>query len=492
MTGLPVAEEGAAPTAGHGTIAELLSLKKSETAKVKPPKPEETSKEKKLDEVDKKLQEMLFRGKPKKKKAADEEEAIAEPGPEEEPPAPAPAPAKQPAPAKKAAPVKDRAAELRERELALEKERLELEREKLELQKAASKPAQQPQPKVDVSALSEDERQDLEYQTEVFKAMAKMDNSKYGGLATKYTEAVVAESRYKQQWEKDHPGEVFDPEDGEHDAFFSKNQVRYDKKDFKKAEAAIANEDNPKLDRLEKSNQELMAKEKLRELEPKATQVWLRHVDAMLEAIDPSMAKSARTGGKDQIVKDFPEEYVEVFKAAAMLESVSREAHKILDGGGLFAPQLNNDVHQFILNRIRNQERIIPQQPRDERIDPDGRDFATWEQWVNMSPQQQSAHWHLGPEEIVDMLSHELAVSVKSELERIDKIAEARKKRLSGAQNGNGHPHEEVEITPPRRSPSASPGAASKTTVDTPAKVAVPADDKFAKMIRSKLFQRSS
>jgi len=482
MTGLPVESEEAHPSGQPGSISELLSLKKA----AKPKAADE--KEKKLDEVDKKLQEMLFRGR-KKKAKSEVEPAVEEPP---APPEPAPGTPGAPPPPKKPvkAPAKDRATELRERELALEKEKLDLEREKLELEKAARKPAEPQKEDADLSQLSQDER----YELEVFGVMAKMDATKYGTLAKRFTDVAKATAKYKAEWEKENAGSTFNPDDSEHDSFFEKNQVRYDKRDFKRAEHRLATEDvaDPRLEKLESTNKELLARDKLRELKPRIEKTWLTHAAAMLEAIDPQIAKSGQKGGKEQLLKDFPEECEEIFPAAAALEAVSEEAHKILESGGLFAPQAGNRTHEQILHIIRTQEEIIPRQPREDRLDPEGRDFATWAQWVTMSEQQQASHWHLGAEEVVDIVARVLAKKVKDELERIDKISEARRKRKAAAENGNGHLEEEDTIPPPPRSPSASPGAASKTTVDTPMRASVPADDKFAKIIRASLFKRSS
>lgn len=502
ITGLPVQEGNNQPTP-LGTIADILALRRADKPEKKdePRKDGDSEKEvqereknKKLEDVDSKLREMLFKAKPKKSKAKTEDEPAKEVSKTDDEPevareleevTPAPAPAK--APAKKVV-LKDRAAEIRERELELEKQRLDLERQKLEMEKGRNQPT--PKPEEDLSALSPDER----YELEVFQVMAKTDQAKYGDLPKKFTDVARATARYKLQWEKDNPGETFNPDDSDHDAFFSKHQVRYDRKEFRRAENKLANEgapQDPKIEQIEKTQREILAKEKVRELEPVIHKTWATHAEAMVEAIDPAILKAFKEGGKDKMLAEFPEESVEVMQAGEALSVVTQESYKLLEGDGLFEPSPGNRVHQRILETIRKQEAIIPLQPKADRLDPDGRDFATWEQWANMSPQQQSNHWHLGPEEVVDIISRDIAARVKYELDRINKIAESKIKRQS-APKGGDKPATVGEKPAERKSPATSPSTASKATVDTPAKSHDGSEDKFSKIIRSSLFKRSS
>lgn len=479
ITGLPVQSSEKPHTLPTGTVAEMLSAKKADKPKAEV-KPEDKAKEDKLDDVDKKLREMLFKG--KKKEPVKEETVKEEPKEVAVEPVVEEVKAKEPVkPAKKAV-VRDRAAELRERELELEKQRLDLEREKLELDKSRNKPAQ---PKAeDLSFLSDEER----YELEIFQVMAKMDAGKYSGLPAKFSDAAKATAKYKAQWEKDNPGESFDPESNDHDDFFSKNQVKYDRKDFKRAEHRLATEGetDPKLEKLEKANLDLMARQKEKDLEPSIRNVWAASLDLMVESIDPEIAKTIRAGGRDKLMEDYPVEGEEITRAAEALSAISSEAHKLLEGDGLFAPDSGNRIHGRILDVIRKQESLIPGQPRENRLDPDGRDFATWSQWVNFSPQEQANHWHLGAAEVVDIISSELAGRVKYELDRLNKLAESKTKRSAKVE-----PQAKVkEKTEEKRSPSASPGGASKSTVDTSTKPAAPAEDRFTKIIRSKLFSR--
>lgn len=473
ITGLPVQTETPSPKI-TGTVADLLAHKKADV--VSEPKPEEAEKEKKLDTVDEKLREMLFK-KPVKKKEEPKPE-VEQPAPEAEKTEPEPAKPKQ----TKKVVVKDRAAEIRERELELERQRLELERERLELEKASRRP-EPVKEEADLSLLSPEER----YEFEVFQAMG-------GDLPKQFLATVKAAARYKAQWEKDHPGERFNPDDSDHDEFFSKNQIKYDKREFKRAEIKLANEGttDPKLEKLEKTNRELLAKDKLRDMEQIIHESWLRNADTMVEIIDPEIVKSSREGGPEKMIKDFPVESEEIIKAAQALRAFAYESHKILDGDGLFAPENGNRVHDRILEIIRQQERLIPQQPRDQRLDADGRDFATWSQWVSMSPQQQANHWHLGAEEVTDIVARDLASRVKYELDRASKLAEARASRRASAPKGPGNEGVVKEKPQEIRAPAASPGSASKTTVDTPAKSNTRSEDNLTKIIRSGLFKRTS
>lgn len=473
-----------------GTVAEMLSMRKADKPKTVPEKDEDKAKEKDLDDIDQKLNEMLFK---KKKTPAKPDPETPAKEPEKDPETPAavepietPAPAKQPAkaPAKKAV-VKDRAAELRERELELEKQRLELERERLELEKKKSAPVQQKPQEEDLSLLSSDER----YELEVFNVMSKLDPSKYGDLPKRFSDVAKATAKYKIQWEKDNPGEVFDADDSAHDAFFTKNHVKYDRKDFKRAELKLATEGetDPKVEKLEQANRQLLAKQKLQELEPQIVNAWANSLDSMIESINPDIVKVAREGGKAKLLEDYPVEGEEILMAAEALNVISIEAHRLLEGDGLFEPDNNNRVHARILDIIRDQERRIPSQAREDRLDPDGRDFATWSQWARMSVQEQANYWHIGASEVVDIVSRDLAASVRKQISRLEKLAESKTKRIKPEVKSS-----EIREKPAEhKSPSASPGGASKTTVDVSVKQQSAPEDNLTKIIRNGLFKRS-
>ena len=460
-----------------------MALRRSEKKK-EPVDDKDKEKEKQLDDVDKTLRDMLFKNKKKEPKKPEPEE------PEEEatvaaPPAPDPEPKPTtPKPTKKVA-AKDRVAELRERELQLQKERLDLERERLELEKARSKQPEQPKNTEDLSQLSSDER----YELEVFNVMATLDKSKYGDLPKKFSDVAKATAKYKAQWEKDNPGESFDPDDSVHDSFFESNQIKYDKKDFRRAENKLADggEPDPKIQELEKSNKELLAKHKLKELEPTINTVWADRFTSMIEAINPEIVQHAKKGA-EKLLEEFPVEGEEILRAGEALNTVSVEAHRILEGDGLFEPDPSNRVHGKILDIIRTQERLIPAQPAENQLDPDGRQFATWAQWSGMSAQEQQNYWHMGAYEVVDIISKEFSARVKHEIARLDKLSESRQKRAAG-NNGNGKPEEKPAE---HRSPPASPSSARKSTVDTTTKTPAAAEDKLGKIIRNNLFKRSS
>lgn len=450
-----------------GTVADILSARRKS-----PPKDEkEKEKAEKLDKASETLRQQLFKPrKAKEEKSVEQIAPVEEPG-DEKPEEAARVREVKPATTKKVV-VKDRNAELAERLADLERERLDIEKQKLELErKRLEAPASRVPDQEAMRHLSPDER----YEYEVFQKMG-------GDLAKRFLEVAGVTARYKADWEKKNPGNHFDPEDSEHDAFFADNQIKYDKLAFRRAEAKLANEgeENPKVKELERQNAEIRAEQRLRSLEPQIREVFADNIEQLIGVLDKDVAKAARES-KEKLLSEYPEEGEELVTAASALEAISFEAHRILEVGA--SPEPGNRAQQHILSLIRQQEALIPRQPRDQRLDPEGRDFATWDQWVSMTPNQQANHWHLGAREVTDIVTADIAQRLKTKLDVINRAVERRMKKVSVA---------EARPAPTTRSPAASPAAASKSSVDTTGKVSAGANDAISKIISSTLFKRSS
>lgn len=474
LTGLPVIEHDEFPDVPiNGTVKEMLTLAKGKRKKEE--KVDEKPKEKSTDVVDEKLKNFLFGRKPKPAAPKDGEPAPEVPdGDLETPPDPKPAKAKEPV--KKKAVAKDHAADLAEKFADLERQRMELEKQRLEVERErikAQTPAREIKPDAGLEILSEDER----YELEVLQQMAKLDSSKYGDLPRKFTDLAKATAEYKAKWESENEGESFDPDDSAHDSFFQKNQIRYAKKDFKAAEMALVRPEQPKDESALKEIQSLKAKEKVREVMPRAIQVFAEGVESFLDQLDPEMAKSARDGGRDKLIEDFPDDADEVLRAASSIEAVSIEAHRILETDGLVEIDGSNKVHNLIVDIIRRKEPVTV-----GVRDSEGRPFATWSQWASMTDQQRAAHWHLGAAEIVDIVSQDLAASVRADLDRINSRVQ---NRLKGAAQA-------ATTVKPKVSPVTSPSSANRATVDTSSKLRKDDQSSFQKTIRSALFKRAS
>lgn len=476
ITGLPVIEHDEFPEVPiTGTVKEMLTLAKGKKKKEEKPDKKDEPKDKSTDAVDEKLKSFLFGRKPKPSAPKEGEPAPETPeGEVETPPDPKPAKAKEPA--KKKAVARDHAADLAEKFAELERQRMELEKQRLEVERERIKsqaPAREVKPDTSLDILSEDER----YELEVLQQMAKQDASKYGDLPKKFTDLAKATAEYKAKWESENEGESFNPDDSAHDAFFQKNQIRYAKKDFKAAEMALVRPEPPKDESALKEIQSLKAKEKVREVMPRAIQVFAEGVESFLDQLDPEMAKSARAGGREKLVEDFPDDADEVLKAAASIEAVSIEAHRILETDGLVEIDGNNKVHNLIVDIIRRKEPVTV-----GTRDSEGRPFATWAQWASMTDQQRAAHWHLGAAEVVDIVTQDLAASVRADLDRINSRVQ---NRLKGF-NPTPAP------TKPKASPVTSPSSANRATVDTSSKLRKDESSSFQKTIRSALFKRAS
>lgn len=488
ITGLDTQTDEQEPQAAPGTVAAMLKDKKLK------PKPEEPQKEgddgakkEKItpEELDAKLKASLF-GTRKPKAGAEPEkgddQTVDEPideQPKQEEPKP------EAKPKKKTVSIKSDKTVESER-LALERERLALEKEKLELEKSRGQRQQQPEPSVETlpKELSKDELYDLE----VFKAMAKVD-AKYSKLADQFIKVAKSTADLKRRWERDHPGEIFNPQDEEHDEFFASNRVDYDKRDYKRAEHQMATEghDNPRIAELEKKHKEYAARDRAKELSSVAAKSWAKHVGHLVEYVDPQIAKLV---AKDpsKLQEEYPVEGPEIWRAGEALEAISSQAYLILDDTGYFPPRDGDNIHQHIINLIHRHEPRLANAPADERM-LNGKEFATWSQWARMTPQEQAKHWHLGAEEVVDIAAQEMADAVKQQVTELNERINARAKRSNP---DSKEPKHELKGHSATRSPTASPSSAGRVSINTSIKSKEEPRDKISGIIRKGLFSRSS
>lgn len=472
-------DEGAAPEPSP----EPQATTPPEPAPSTPPA-EQDSEALRIAKAEESLRTKLFQH--KKKKAEPKEpapEPPAEPPVAQAPPEPAPAPAPAPAkaPAKKVA-VKDPAADYAERLERLEQERLRLEREKLEFEKSRQPqpPTPTAQPKA-MSLMSDDER----YEYDVFGEMDKLEPGK--DYQKKFLRSVEAAAVYKADWEKKNDGEAFDPNDSAHDAFYAKNNMSYDRRTFRRAEAALATPERKEDPETQRQLNELKLKAVMNEVQPRAMRTAAVTIQAMLENIDSDVAKLvSEGGGQKALLEQYPAKGPQIMRVAATVKNFSDEAFKLLETDGLVAPDLDrNNYHRIILNIISKQEPLISAQSQADKTLPDGRTFVTWERWAALSPEQRTQHWHLGAEEVVDIFSQVEAERIKDEFVAIDKEIETRSKR-------NGHVAPAPAPAAPAPAPRPSPAVSSRSVIDTTNTKGPDTSTQLDKKLRSILFRKAS
>lgn len=479
-----------------GSLKEMLSLAKLGKEDQAPPAPApqptqdptpepapastpEPKSSDRISKAEEKLRDMLFQDKKpkgKQKEAAPEPDVIA---PVEPAPAPAPEPAPKPAPAKRV-PVKDPAADYAQKLERIEQQRLQLERERLDLERQKlnqNQPAPPQQPSL--SALSDEEK----WEYEVYGQMDKDEPGK--DYQKRFLRSVDNAAAYKAKWEKDNDGEQFNPDDAAHDAFYAKNTVKYDKSTFRKAEIRLAQpEQKPVDDSTKRELKALKLQATLNNLQPRQLKATAVTIQSMLNSLDKDLAKVTSEGGRDELLKQYPAKGPRVMQAAAAVNRFATEAFTLLETDGLVEPNTDkNEFHRLIIRIIATQEPLIASQPDSESTLPDGRTFATWDQWNRMSNEERSNHWHLGAEEVVDIFSQTQSERLKDEFGAIDMEMEAKTKR-----NGHTPAPRPAPVEAPRPSPTLS----SRSVIDTT--VVKPTDSSPAldKKLRSILFQRAS
>ena len=74
---------------------------------------------------------------------------------------------------------------------------------------------------------------------DIFRQMEKSNPDKYKGAKERFVGFVESSKTYQRQWLADNPGEEFDPESSDHADFYSQNEPKYSRADFKKAEKRV-------------------------------------------------------------------------------------------------------------------------------------------------------------------------------------------------------------------------------------------------------------
>lgn len=435
-------------------------------AEVKPDA--QVDKDEKLKKASEALREKLFgRRKPAQEP---EEKPAAEVKPEVEKVENKPAPAKK----VKVAQTKTTEELLRE-ELELLKRKIE----EGEAKRAAAPQAPNPEVKPVIndsvmSLMNEDER----YEFEVFGEMERRNPSKYKGAQEKFAKSIEAAAEYKAKWEKENPGSQFNPDDSDHDDFFSKNTVKYDKIDFRKSEVSIASRDIPEVKEARTELDKMKAESAVKELAPKIMQASANSIKSMLTAVDPEIAEFVEKNGGEKLVEEFPAKGQKSLQAASAVHDFSESAYRLLETDGLVSPDQNNPVHGFIIQIITKQEPAIKAQPLSAQKDDEGRMFATWQEWAGMSDAQRQKHWHLGAPEIIDIFTQIQSERLKHEFSIIDKEFEAFSRRRG------------INIEQAKPQAPKPVSIASRPVVETPgARKPTPSED-FGQKIRKTLFAR--
>lgn len=313
----------------------------------------------------------------------------------------------------------------------------------------------------------------------ILEQMAVDRPDRYGSITADFKRSVARVDEYQAQWERSNPGKRFDAEDDEHDAFFKVNDIDYDEDDYHEAIASLKMkplaEVAKRAEKLEGELADVRKQEKARAMEPAIANARATAAAAMVRAIDPQILEHAKTPETLQAyITGSPDESQIVLGHAQWAGTVVAEGVRLLEGG---EAKGDNDTTKEFFAVKNHLEAEIKGQSAEDQLDERGRQFVTWQEWIELSaknPQAGNRYWFLGKDELAKLIPAEAAKIAKEKLAALDtsfeRMAKARgyskgTPAPTGAKPKNGAP-----VNPPTPPPTATPPPAQARTQIDPVK----------------------
>lgn len=269
-------------------------------------------------------------------------------------------------------------------------------------ERGAEAPPEQAQP---------DEAKTIRY----LERMEQANPEKYKGIASKYSTGLKQSAEYQAKWEKENPGEKFDKADPQHDAFFEKNAVDWDDKDYIEAVADLKADE-----RTQKIRDEFAAKDRAARLEPEVRKASAETTRSLLEDVGGKDAASAINpdGSIDpEKWKAFAEAEptkAEVLQRAALASrSITAEVENLFNGTVKFDP--SNKLHSDISNFALAAERSMLSQSEAARTQ-DGKVFVDAKTYSGMSARERAQHWTFTARDLRFLAAQDIKADAEKEI----------------------------------------------------------------------------
>lgn len=318
---------------------------------------------------------------------------------------------------------------------------------------------------------------------EVLVEMAKASPDRYSALPSEYLTSLKASDAYKAEWQKQNPGKRFDHNDEEHDGFFNSVEPVYDEDDYSDTRTAMKMRPlEEKLKSTEKLAEKLTKIEEqaeVRRVEPVASQAGMAAAVEVLRQIDPTLPDKLKTPeavkAAQEADPDMHEIVVTHARRAAELVGVGV---RMLESGGKGVDTASPEVKAF-LSAKNSIEAQIKALPREDQVDQEGRRFATWDEYIQLTtadPQAASRYWFLDQKNLAAAIPAAESNLAKQKIAQLndgfDKRASARGymkvPAVSPATHSNGAPKEDPKpAAKPPESPSAQAGRVQVSTTKT-------------------------
>jgi hypothetical protein len=288
--------------------------------------------------------------------------------------------------------------------------------------KQSDRVAQEQEVRPESNAMDDDDQ--VTY--DIFRQMEKSSPDKYKGAKERFVGFVESSKTYQRQWLADNPGEEFDPESSDHADFYSQNEPKYSKADFKKAEkrvemADVIGEVEKKYqDRIDDLEHKISRRS---EAEPKARESAQEAVKEMVKAVNPEMEKLIDEKGLEEAEKTDPLTFDKISQAADTLSAMVYELEQNQSESGLFAPNGKNQTHGVVTEFVKGREAYVKSLPLSSQA-WNGRSFASNTEYNRMSKTDRGRHWTIDANLAKAELIKEISSSVNSEIEQSRKMLE--------------------------------------------------------------------
>jgi hypothetical protein len=349
------------------------------------------------------------------------------------------------------------------------------------VQQPAPPPPPQPEPE-NVIKVGEDvyelSNEDLE-RLDVLRYLERAKPEKYADISKRYMDSIRKALEYRARWEKENPGEEFNPAD--HEEALAAFEVDYDEDDYVSALASM------RAERIaEQRIRAVEQEQRMRQALADAARAQGEAVAAMFKELGGEFAEAAKNGQVDpdtarKLAEEDPAGEV-AMRAASRLAAAVNELELLSRGARQFDP--TNEIHKGLAQLIDEQERYIESLPADKQV-VDGKKFVRASLYAVLPEEQRANCWRLTTNDVRNIIINQFAHMTKNEIQKLEekltKIAQKKGWLKSNAEEPRQNtkaaplpPHpalrQEKPVTAPTVSPIPAPVGASGPTTPPSAK----------------------
>lgn len=332
--------------------------------------------------------------------------------------------------------------------------------------KAQAQPAPRPDPvRQDPSELLKDVDQ---HELAVAKYLGET-NPKYKGADKLILEHIKKAESYAARWEQQNPGKSFNPEDEEHNDFYTSLEKPWSDHEFRMAEAEMAAERI--VERRSKGSQakitELEQEHAVVELKPIVTQTFHAAASALASGVGEEVLKEITTSGFDKFAEKDPVAAGEIGLALESIRPLIDTIIQLDEPKGRIKYNEKNQQHQQWARLLLEKEaQYVGSQ------DESGNTYVSRQDWARMSDADRYKKAYLTADhlvaEVVADAVESTKVRIQKERDRIKKAAIAMGFAEPGSTPVTKKQDPEPAKTPEAPAKPVSPSDEGSPRMDTP------------------------